>query len=1239
MYRTLIGLSTLMLVSQAARSQSSWPMRQRDAANTGRADFAIPASRQGPGLFAAISWQAPSPGSPNNGAFSSGQLVYFDGAGPGGSDLIVGGYHWPKGVQGMNRRTGEVLWSGNPSGGESIGANTAAFSAAGTTIYVTNDAVSATLMAFGSVTGPTSFWSNAGSSDVDAGAWPPKVLPDGRVITSNWCDSVMSFSDSGSALSRIARAAGSCSCYPGYAVFQEGPLTRIYVASRCGFVTCYDGANGAQLWRTSVGPGTDAAVTADPANGNVYVALGGDGIWVAGLDKLGQPLWSGGPSTLVYDWTSGVNNPQRAQSAGALSHDGETYYFQTVSQQGDGLLYAISTSTGQIKWAYPTLSRGWEMQASSPIVTPNGVVIVGNNQGRRYFAIRDDASEGTLLATFDNAPGGPQDGIASASATLSADGFLYLPVRTQWTYPYAGGPTPTGSVSNVFTGYDVRENPVILLPHPTSLRGFAGNARVQLSWQPVNVDPQLFDHYAVYRQTAPFTSVVGLTPITTLAGMATSGFADTTAQNGVSYHYAVTTVALGGGERAQVASMGPRTPWDETDLQVVNIRRTPEFSRYDPEYTFTSVTEPGGFGPYYFSAATGLNGGQTAATQRWPNIGQQVAYTATVRNRGTNPWASGVSGRWLVDGVQISTPASGGVLLPGQTVTFSLDQTWDGQSHDIRFEFTGSDGRPANNALTVNSKSVAFLSYVDATYAEDFREQTPGYPSPVTDDMIDWLNNHMARFNQMFAAAGTPKRVHFGVLEMIDDLAPDPNVPTINYAVFPFRYRWTEGSIRLSGYYRAADDIDYGLLHEMGHQLGLIDMYQMDLSPEANEVSVSGYTAPECLMRSSSPFLSAVSAGAMTRWLDKAHGYYGQYLYSLPESIRMRFLSTTGSPVQGATVRVYQMLDRPGQGVRITSQVKFSGVTDAQGQWTLPNVSIDRALVPTTFAGDTLTDNPFGYVAVVGNNGLLLFEVVHNGFTDYCWLNIFECNVAFWAGQTGVQTHTRTLALGGPVQYWPQADMAELNAAQWSAWALAATASTSDDIARRVVGAGSVRFDTTGGFDTYARYPAGLARWNLSGAESLRFRAFVQNTNDGAFQEHSPWLRLRTAGGLIDIRPTLNPLNDAIGQWVAYSIPLAGDADWTRTDSGTPSLGEVNSLEIHADTWGGGFTVWYDGVGFYPPPCLADFNESGGVSVQDIFDFLNAYFTEDSRADVNASGTVSVQDIFDYLGAYFVGCG
>jgi len=58
---------------------------------------------------------------------------------------------------------------------------------------------------------------------------------------------------------------------------------------------------------------------------------------------------------------------------------------------------------------------------------------------------------------------------------------------------------------------------------------------------------------------------------------------------------------------------------------------------------------------------------------------------------------------------------------------------------------------------------------------------------------------------------------------------------------------------------------------------------------------------------------------------------------------------------------------------------------------------------------------------------------------------------------------------------------------------------------------------------------------------------------------------------------------------------------------------------------------------FSSPCCKADVNQDGFVTVQDVFDFLNAYFTGSTQADINGGG-VSLQDVFDFLLAYFRGC-
>jgi hypothetical protein len=77
-------------------------------------------------------------------------------------------------------------------------------------------------------------------------------------------------------------------------------------------------------------------------------------------------------------------------------------------------------------------------------------------------------------------------------------------------------------------------------------------------------------------------------------------------------------------------------------------------------------------------------------------------------------------------------------------------------------------------------------------------------------------------------------------------------------------------------------------------------------------------------------------------------------------------------------------------------------------------------------------------------------------------------------------------------------------------------------------------------------------------------------------------------------------------------------------------------------------TITFDGaLTFHPVLCGADFNQSGDLTVQDIFDYLNAWFagcrggTGDCAgrdADFNCSNTITVQDIFDFLTAWFAGC-
>ncbi|MBY0261337.1 MAG: hypothetical protein K2Q20_03290 [Phycisphaerales bacterium] len=56
------------------------------------------------------------------------------------------------------------------------------------------------------------------------------------------------------------------------------------------------------------------------------------------------------------------------------------------------------------------------------------------------------------------------------------------------------------------------------------------------------------------------------------------------------------------------------------------------------------------------------------------------------------------------------------------------------------------------------------------------------------------------------------------------------------------------------------------------------------------------------------------------------------------------------------------------------------------------------------------------------------------------------------------------------------------------------------------------------------------------------------------------------------------------------------------------------------------------------PVCVADYDCSGTVAVDDIFSFLSAWFAGSPRADVNLDGLRGVDDIFAYLTAWFARC-
>jgi hypothetical protein len=56
------------------------------------------------------------------------------------------------------------------------------------------------------------------------------------------------------------------------------------------------------------------------------------------------------------------------------------------------------------------------------------------------------------------------------------------------------------------------------------------------------------------------------------------------------------------------------------------------------------------------------------------------------------------------------------------------------------------------------------------------------------------------------------------------------------------------------------------------------------------------------------------------------------------------------------------------------------------------------------------------------------------------------------------------------------------------------------------------------------------------------------------------------------------------------------------------------------------------------PCCPANFNGVGGVTVQDILDFITAWFAADTRTDFNHDGVLAPIDLLDFLTRWMSGC-
>lgn len=128
---------------------------------------------------------------------------------------------------------------------------------------------------------------------------------------------------------------------------------------------------------------------------------------------------------------------------------------------------------------------------------------------------------------------------------------------------------------------------------------------------------------------------------------------------------------------------------------------------------------------------------------------------------------------------------------------------------------------------------------------------------------------------------------------------------------------------------------------------------------------------------------------------------------------------------------------------------------------------------------------------------------------------------------------------------------------------------------------------------------------------------------------------------------TLNITDNApfdTGTIVNWRLVLQSSAgDVCDASGGACCVGSICQIAVPGACVGPGLSFAGTGVACnaqgdnFVPCCRADFGHNGTVSVQDLFDYLAAYFQGLPTADFGGGG-LSLQDLFDYLGGFFTGC-
>jgi hypothetical protein len=439
------------------------------------------------------------------------------------------------------------------------------------------------------------------------------------------------------------------------------------------------------------------------------------------------------------------------------------------------------------------------------------------------------------------------------------------------------------------------------------------------------------------------------------------------------------------------------------DLDATYISRTPLYSQYCLDYSIDGLPRP----------CAG-----TEDAKRWPDRGEIVTFTAHFMNKGTldsGPFAYS----WSIDGQEMARGSSPG-LAPGAEGTAIYLWAWDhdvvngrliGQ-HTVRFALDPDDQvvetYKSNNAIEdrTDATPLGFQMPADV-YAALEVPVDPKWPFSAE----DWVQKQFAAMNAAFAQStfasapdGCEERIR------LDQFRITPEAVDNDGGIGGWFYAWDDRAP--GGYYNADIDVSGGLLHELGHQLGLVDLYTMDI-PYYDPVPALDRNGRPALMVFSStyrlglmndpgldpPSFDEQSVGGLNTDKGYRRGYYGEYEFDTPAATRIHVVDNRGQPASGVTLKFYRrpqedLFQAYGAAPALTAETGPDGVA------TLPNLPVGTSI--TTLTGHTLADNPFGRIDA-GGNLVYMVEIDKGTHQEYAWLDITQLNLLDWQGGSTIE--------------------------------------------------------------------------------------------------------------------------------------------------------------------------------------------------------------------------------------------